>query len=179
MPALCSAKLEEWIRTETYGSSVVVDFGAGFFDKLNCVSHHAKKIGIEVFPSYCAYAKPGIRVVCDDMRNWAAHIKGPECDTAMLIDTIEHLPKDDGLKLLRELTESFRKVIVFTPEGFYPQDADVTGFGNEWQVHESGWTADEFHELGFAAEVDPTFHKESEGAPQDGGAIFAAWERCA
>lgn len=163
--------LASWIRSNTQDAVCVVDFGSGFFDKLDYVPPMCKKIGIEVFPAYLSYAKAGIKAICGDFRNWERYVSGPELDVAMIIDTIEHIPKDEGLALLERLKGAFRRVLVFTPDGFHPQYDDVTGFGNEYQVHECGWSASDFEQLGYSVVTHPEFHGEK------GGALFAIWPR--
>jgi hypothetical protein len=35
--------------------------------------------------------------------------------------------------------------MIYTPNGFVPQDEDKWGLGQvEWQTHRSGWTPDDF-----------------------------------
>jgi hypothetical protein len=57
------------------------------------------------------------------------------------------LPKEDGLKLMRDMeTIAKRKVVFFTPNGFLPQrqahDSDL-------QAHFSGWEAEEMKRHGY------------------------------
>ena len=166
-----SPTLNAWIRENTSDASCVVDFGAGFFDKLRNVPPMVKKIGIEVFPAYLAYAPVGVKAVCGDMREWERFVSPQNRDTAMLIDTIEHLPKADGVELLRQLKEHFRCVLVMTPDGFHEQTEDLTGYENEWQRHECGYTADELRGMGFTVSVIEGFHEAK------GNALFAVWRR--
>jgi hypothetical protein len=68
-------------------------------------------------------------------------------DCVLASDLIEHLQKEDGFRLLDMMERIARKkVIVFTPNGFVPQD-DIGG--NEFQRHLSGWQAREMKELGY------------------------------
>lgn len=159
--------LYDWIRRETAGASCVVDFGAGMFDKLQFVPKMARKIGIEVFTPYHAFAAPGIRVVPHDMLRWADFIPERDRDCAMILDSLEHLTKEDGEVLLLTTGIWFKKTLVFTPDGFHEQEDDVTGYGNEWQRHMSGWSAEDLEAHGFTVEAAPGFHGDK------GGALFA------
>lgn len=71
-------------------------------------------------------------------------------DSIFLLDVIEHLDKEKGLKLL-ELTEKIarQQIVIFTPLGFFPQEhpdgKDVWGYeGGSWQTHRSGWLPEDF-----------------------------------
>jgi hypothetical protein len=168
-----SPTLAAWLKDELKGSTCVVDLGAGFFDKLRFAPPMATKIGIEVFPAYLGYCPVGTNARLGDMRNWASIIAPKERDCAMLIDTIEHLPKLEGIALLRGLKDGgFRKILVMTPDGFVKQDEDVTGYGNEFQIHECGWTEGELEAEGFHVERAVNFH-----AHMSVDALFAVWNR--
>ena len=72
-------------------------------------------------------------------------------DSVFALDFIEHLEKEDGLRMLREAERVARlQVVVYTPNGFFPQthqpgSPDRWGLdGGSWQTHRSGWTAEDF-----------------------------------
>ncbi len=167
-----SASLAAWLQDELKGATCVVDMGAGFFDKLRFAPPMARKIGIEVFPAYLGFAPVGINARLGDMRDWEKIIKPEERDCAMLIDTIEHMSKGDGITLLRGLKGAFRKILVMTPDGFVEQKDDVTGYENEWQIHECGWTQAELEAEGFKVYRAENFH-----ANMALDALFATWTR--
>ena len=60
---------------------------------------------------------------------------------------IEHLTKEEGLKLL-DMMEAIakKKMIVFTPNGFSAQECY---FDNPWQAHKSGWSVKEMKNRGY------------------------------
>ncbi len=71
-------------------------------------------------------------------------------DSSFLVDVIEHLPKDEGWKVLAELERvTRRQLVVFTPLGFMPQhhapgEKDRWGLdGAAFQEHLSGWLPEE------------------------------------
>jgi len=167
-----SPTLAAWIQDQTKGARCVVDLGAGFFDKLRYVPPMARKIGVDVFPAYLGYAPPGVTARLGDIREWDKILQHEDCDVAMLIDVIEHMSKGDGITLLRGLKEVFRKILVMTPDGFIEQKDDVTGFENEWQVHECGWDAADLAQEGFSVETIENFHHSIQR-----NALFAVWER--
>jgi len=71
---------------------------------------------------------------------------GGQFDCCVALDLIEHLTKEDGLKLIREMERiAAKRILIFTPSGFLSQrshDGDL-------QEHLSGWSADEMRSLGF------------------------------
>ncbi len=68
-------------------------------------------------------------------------------DLVVALEVIEHLPKDDGWALLRDMEDlASRKVIVSTPNGFLPQEPYND---NPYQAHVSGWSVDEFRSAGY------------------------------
>jgi hypothetical protein len=163
--------LYSWIRRNTTGCRVVADFGSGRCDKLNHVWQPAHKIAIEIYPGYLVNVPPYVKAVLGDFREWKRYLSEEEIDCAMMIDTLEHIPKEDGQLLLRGMQEKFNRIIIFTPDGYHPQFADPIDGGNEYNVHECGWVHSELESEGFAVEADPEFH-----GPK-GGALFAVWEK--
>lgn len=87
-------------------------------------------------------------------------------DVISLIDGLEHMPKKDGLELIKEMKRVGRKILLFVPQGRAedgylknePHNAwGVTG-GDDFQKHLSGWTQTELEGLGFklVAKTDDT-----------------------
>jgi hypothetical protein len=74
-------------------------------------------------------------------------------DSVFALDFIEHLEKEDGFRMLREAERVARvQVVVYTPDGFFPQQhepgaPDRWGLdGGTWQTHRSGWSIEDFGE---------------------------------
>ena len=68
-------------------------------------------------------------------------------DCVCALDFIEHLSKEDGLKLIDSMEKIARKkVIIFTPNGFLPQGVHN---GNPFQPHLSGWEVEEMKAMGY------------------------------
>lgn len=87
-------------------------------------------------------------------------------DAVIAIDVIEHLEKSDARVLIDEMFRvAERRVLLFTPDGFMPQDKDNYNLGGDyWQTHRSGWTASELRSLGFDVERWPDLHPNGFGA---------------
>lgn len=102
-------------------------------------------------------------------------------DTVVLMDVIEHLPKEEGVALLRKTERIARKsVIIFTPLGFMPQchpdGVDAWGLGGaSFQEHKSGWLPEDFGDE-YVTLVAEDFHQaDHAGVPFEKpyGAFFA------
>jgi len=89
-------------------------------------------------------------VICGNVCNLNLHFHSKEFDACVALDVIEHLSKESSLKLLADMERiASCKVIVFTPNGFLPQESSVPG---DMQMHLSGWTTEEFRTLGYKVE---------------------------
>jgi len=68
-------------------------------------------------------------------------------DCVVALDLIEHLPKEEGLRLIAMMERIARKkVIIFTPNGFLEQRAYDD---NSLQEHLSGWEPGEMRAMGY------------------------------
>ncbi|CAN2040206.1 Methyltransferase type 11 domain-containing protein [Candidatus Magnetomoraceae bacterium gMMP-15] len=72
-------------------------------------------------------------------------------DLVLALDIVEHIEKDEALKLLDMAEEIARiAVIVETPKGFVPQNIDIWGHGGDtYQTHRCGWEPEEFINRGY------------------------------
>ena len=71
-------------------------------------------------------------------------------DSVFLVDVIEHLKKEEGVRLLHATENIARQqIVLFTPLGFMPQvhenHKDAWNLdGGAWQEHKSGWVPEDF-----------------------------------
>lgn len=67
-------------------------------------------------------------------------------DAIYLLDVIEHMEKEDGLRIINKMLNAARtQVVIYTPFGFLEQDHDPWELGGDyWQLHRSGWLPEEF-----------------------------------
>ena len=82
-----------------------------------------------------------------DARNLEKIFKVGEFDACVALDVIEHLPKQDGLQMIRSMENiSGKKTVFLTPKGFLHQghieDKDL-------QEHLSGWEPEEMRTHGY------------------------------
>jgi hypothetical protein len=89
----------------------------------------------------------------------AQHELGPNC-LASLLDVIEHFSKPDALALLDTLERRAGAVVLFTPIGFYPQNAETHPdfMDKPYQWHRSGWMTEELVNRGYAVVAFPQLH---------------------
>lgn len=90
------------------------------------------------------------QMIKGDARNLADYFQPKQFDACIAIDVIEHLTKEDGIKLMQDMEKIARKkVIFFTPKGFLPQRHSAN---DDLQVHLSGWEPKEMNGFGYHVE---------------------------
>jgi hypothetical protein len=75
-------------------------------------------------------------------------------DLVMMFDVLEHLPKEDSIKVLNDIKCT---KLVFIP---LEKEFRENKFGAESQDHLSFWTEQDFKDLGFETEVLFAFHRD-------------------
>ena len=173
-----------WVRRHTEGVGSVVEFGAGFFDRLQHVHPSVQnKIGIEIWQPYIDNAKyhDCTKIQGDILQFEILLPTDSRYGCALFIDVLEHLEKDAAIDLIRRVQARMDKILVMVPDGEHPQDRDVTGFGaHEYQTHRSVWRPHEIEALGFQdIHVDPTFFARTKPHLKDPGSMFAIWSAAA
>ncbi|MCO5052366.1 MAG: class I SAM-dependent methyltransferase [Verrucomicrobiae bacterium] len=84
--------------------------------------------------------------ILGDVRTAAAHVAGRRFDACIALDVIEHLPKEDGWKMMESMERlATRCVVLFTPNGFIPQFSE----NGDLQQHLSGWDVGEMQQAGY------------------------------
>ena len=72
-----------------------------------------------------------------DVLDIGSHFAPRSYDCVLASDVIEHLEKEEGMRLIEAMERiARRKVVIFTPNGFLPQAPYAD---NPWQAHRSGW----------------------------------------
>lgn len=71
---------------------------------------------------------------------------GRHFDACVGLDVIEHLPKEEGWRMLEQMERlATKRVVIATPNGFMPQKSK----DGDLQEHLSGWTTVEMRERGY------------------------------
>ena len=137
------------LRRLLIGLPAVLDVGCGNASPLQDLQP-AEAVGLDGYAPSLEAAKAAhthSRFVLGDIRHLPEHFKTGEFDACIALDVIEHLPKEDGLKLIRDMESVARGRIIFlTPNGFLPQKHQTL---DDLQEHLSGWSAEEMRGLGF------------------------------
>jgi hypothetical protein len=127
------------------GASSILDVGCGREGWLaSWIGTGSRLVGVDLVGEAPAGYDEFIRL---DIRKLDERFGEDEFDCTVALDVVEHLAKDAGWKLLADLERiARRRVVIFTPNGFLPQDPYD---GNPHQAHLSGWTVDEMRGLGY------------------------------
>lgn len=133
------------------GAESLLDVGCGNSSALRYFRKKpARTVGLDGYqPSLDQSRQQNIHdeYVCGDILDIDTLFDNDEFDCVMSIDVIEHLPKEQGFEFLEKLEKvARRRVIVFTPNGFLPQNEHS---GNPLQKHLSGWTVEEMQQCGY------------------------------
>ncbi len=137
------------LRNALVGCGSALDVGCVFSMAMRQVGM-ANTVGIDGYEPSLVEARrlqTHDQLVHGDVTNLARHFQPRQFDACVALDLIEHLTKQDGLKLMQEIEKIARKrVLIFTPSGFLPQghaDAD------DLQAHLSGWEPAEMERHGY------------------------------
>lgn len=137
------------LRDALLGCESVLDIGCGTAATMRELGV-PRCIGVEGYRPYLEIIKRENlqdEVIECDVREISKHFQPRQFDGCVALDLIEHLPKADGLELLRSMESIAKKrVVLFTPSGFLPQrhsDSD------DLQAHLSGWEPEEMRKLGY------------------------------
>lgn len=137
---------------------VVLDIGCGIMPQqlIRPLVH----ICCDPFSQYIEYLKNKVKnefdrqyvIINADWKEVVEKIPDKTIDSVFLIDVVEHLEKEEGLRLLNMTGRIARKqIVIFTPLGFLPQEhvdgKDAWGLdGGAWQEHKSSWLPEDFDE---------------------------------
>jgi hypothetical protein len=135
-------------------SKVIIDVGCGKgnliksqFDIDDLMLVHSCSVGLDIFvPSLLEARKIYDNVVHCDVRYLP--LRSASGDIVFATQILEHLEKNDGFNLIRDIEKISRKIIIISiPVGENPkQHLEDDNF---WQAHISSWHPDEFKAMGF------------------------------
>lgn len=136
------------LQRELVGCQSVLDIGCGPSSPLQYCANIKYSIGVEPFEPYLEKSKSK-KIHTDYLNRKIEELNFDDSsfDAVMMIELIEHLPKELGFEVLKKAERWARKkVIVSTPSGFISQkEVD----GNPLQRHLSGWSLKELQDLGY------------------------------
>lgn len=136
------------LKKELQDCESVLDLGCGPSSPLQHCKNIKYSVGVEVFEPYIEEAKK--KQIHNKYLNKKINelvLKERSFDAVILIEVLEHLPREDGEQILRKAENWARKkVIVSTPNGFIHQ---IELDNNPSQKHLSGWNCKIMKKLGF------------------------------
>lgn len=137
------------LRRVLVDSESVLEVGCGKTPNMKWLGIE-NSTGLDGFAPYLEQArreKLHKELVLGDARELEKYFKPGQFDTVIALDLIEHLPKEDGLRMMKSMERiAGRKVVIFTPSGFLPQRSYDD---NSLQEHLSGWEASEMQQWGY------------------------------
>jgi len=141
---------EKELEILTRDCKSLLDVGCGNNSPIKHFSHKLYTVGVDAYLPSIEKSK-NLRIHNDylniDVMDIGEKINPKSFDCVLASDLIEHLTKENGLKLIKMMEEiATKKVIIFTPNGFLPQGEYDN---NPWQIHHSGWEVEEMQDLGY------------------------------
>ena len=110
--------------------------------------------GVDLFDgnvSFCQSLGIYDEVVLADVVAYVSGLPSASFDTVIAVELIEHLTREDGVRLLTELDRITRKVAILSTPNFPAlRGGGHTKLGfNEWEHHLSQWTPRDFSARGY------------------------------
>jgi SAM-dependent methyltransferase len=135
------------LKKELLGCSSVLDVGCGPNSRIQ-IADVPFSVGVDLFEPYIQKSKEKKihnKYIKADIRE--VEFKPDSFDAVICIDVLEHLTKEEGTELIKKMENwAKKKIIVFTPKGYRPQEQYDD---NLLQEHKSGWSRYELEEFGF------------------------------
>ncbi len=140
--------VEYLILRELSGLESVLDLGCGRHSMVPIIPTWIYTMGVEIFePDYQAAVQSKRHKRYSNQDILTVDFPEKSFDAVVLLDVLEHLPKEKGAAILKKVEKIARKkIIIFTPNGFLPQN-DFNE--NPYMDHLSGWEVNEFKSRGF------------------------------
>jgi hypothetical protein len=114
--------------------------------------------GIEIFPDYVGDLQ---RLIYNDIYIGDAFDcleKLGDYDLILLIDMIEHLPKERGFELLELIKKKSKTALISTPVRVISLGKPSMKYGNKYESHVSKWKREELERFGCVQQI-PTGKK--------------------
>jgi len=128
----------------------ILELGAGRYSYLKQIDNSLEITAIDLFEPSIQYAKENKiydYYIKGNVNKLTDYIPPKSFDAVVAFDLIEHLSKEDGLRLINNMIiVAKQQIIIYTPNGFLPQPSFNN---NPFQEHISGWTYDEMKNMGF------------------------------
>ena len=131
------------------GFQSILDIGCGRCSPIR-FADAAKLVGVDAFEPDLERARQANthdEFLLADCRSLADHFDENQFELCIAKDVIEHVSREDGMQLIRDMERiASKRIVLFTPNGFLTQHSAEEG---DLQQHLSGWTVADMRELGF------------------------------
>lgn len=111
------------------------------------------RVGVDIYDEYFKHIESDVPYVTVryDVRRLLDIFQENSFDYVIALDIIEHLTKEESLRMIEDLEKIAKKAVILeTPKGYVPQNIDILGHGgHEFQTHRCGWDVDELQALGY------------------------------
>lgn len=151
---------EDRVIYNILGTSVL-DLGCGIGRWGYVIKNKKPDVHVTGVEIHKPYAEQAMKTGCyDNVLNQSftdlSNIPSKSYDTVIAIETIEHVTKDESIKLLKEMERIAKlKIVISTPSGFYELDTN-----QDSECHKCGWTKNELQDLGYTVLEGPPFRWE-------------------
>lgn len=136
------------LRRSLKGCATILDVGCGELSPLRFV-HGVYRVGLDGYaPALERARQQGTHdeYVLGDVKGISPLFPNRRFDACVALDVIEHLPKDEGWRMLEAMERlATQCVVIFTPNGFVPQHSKA----GDLQEHLSGWMPGELRARGY------------------------------
>jgi ubiquinone/menaquinone biosynthesis C-methylase UbiE len=139
------------------GAILDVGCGAGTFGIVLTAVRRTNKpflVGCDVYEPYLHMLPPNIYDGVVQASGTHLPFRDRCFNNVVSIAVIEHLEKESGVQMLREMERVARRLtVIMTSRGFIPKNADI----NPYQMHRSGWNSKDFKSRGYKMRFLPDF----------------------
>lgn len=138
------------IRNLAKDCETILELGAGQNSYYHVPGRKYKITGFDIYEPSLIKAKENGKIddyIVGNVLDIGQIFNEDSYDLVCAFDLIEHLKKNNGYELIKNMEIIARKrIVIFTPNGFLPQPPSED---NPFQEHLSGWNYNEMVSLGF------------------------------
>lgn len=140
-----------WLKRDLGDCETILELGCGDNSPLLQIGYGKKTAAVDIFKPYVdKHSRLGNYMACNHADILTMPFPEKTFDAVVMCDVLEHLPRDTvmDIKLFGQMEKcAKRKVILYTPNGFVPNDLHD---GDPYQAHVSAWEPGDYQERGYS-----------------------------